>query len=308
MNPSYGTSGSYDPGEEQAAKAFIMHKRRRVNIMGIFLALFLPWLLYCAVFAARTFSIRYTSPSSSMLIVLGALCVVCVCFALAYHAWQRKRSGDPRYQPMWYIFLFLTTLLAVLLALVSGEANWALNMSQYFNMAHLNDYGYVDPARMRGQQMMDAGRVGFVNSTFLDLRLSMGFRNDEVYCVAPITSTSSPLASYDFWAVGLNCCSGSTADFHCGEYNNPRAHGGLRLMKDNQRAYFRLAVQQAEAAYGIQAEHPLFFRWTSDPDGEQGAYMAVGVKAFFLGVWGHFFLQAVFVSLALYLFSKVGAP
>lgn len=55
------------------------------------------------------------------------------------------------------------------------------------------------------------------------------------------------------------------ANFHCDHFNNPHANGGYRLMTDNDRPFYRLAVQQAEATYKIRAVHPLFFEWAIDP-------------------------------------------
>merc|ERR1719502_2180472 len=69
--------------------------------------------------------------------------------------------------------------------------------------------------------------------------------NLDLYCVAPIVKGNAQLTSYDFWAVGVNCCSGAQSDFRCGEYTNPHSKSGLRLMKDDQRPFYRLAVQQS---------------------------------------------------------------
>ncbi len=95
-------------------------------------------------------------------------------------------------------------------------------------------------------------QVYFADNTRLDTSRSMGFKNLDLYCVAPIVNGNSALESYDFWAIGLNCCSGVSSDFRCGEWNNPHARSGLRLMRDDQRPFFRLAVQQAAAAHKLK--------------------------------------------------------
>lgn len=138
---------------------------------------------------------------------------------------------------------------------------------------------------------MDAGEIQFIPGSHLDLAKSFGFKNGDTYCVAPVVGPKKGNATqqtYDFWAVGTNCCSGHTADFHCGEYSNRNAHKGLRFMRDDIRGYLRLAVQEAEASYNIKATHPIFMYWMEHPSDEVNAFREDGYKnllhavAFFL--------------------------
>lgn len=139
-----------------------------------------------------------------------------------------------------------------------------------------SDDGSIDPLTATGQQFMDAGAVYFSKASHIDTSKYMFYSNNPTYCVAPITVGGFELFKYDFWAVGVNCChdadsSGNVQGYHCGEYNNPEAHAGLRIMKDGQQAGFRLAVMQAEAKFNISSDHPLYFQWVEDPINGGGA-------------------------------------
>jgi hypothetical protein len=282
-----------------------------MNIVAIAISLFAPWLLFNTIFAVMTFSIHYLQPLFAYAVVGFGFLVVIVSGVLAFHAVRMRALNDPRSEPTWYIFTFGSCVIAWTLSLVGGDINFYHNMQPFYDIMNLNTYPSVDPSRMRGQQLMDAGRIVFTDDARLDIKKSMGFKNLDIYCVAPITVGNQnvshmPLATYDFWAVGVNCCSGDGADFNCGDFNNPRAHSGLRLMRDDQRAYFRLAVQQAEAAYNLKGDHPLFFYWMQDPMLAVANYQDEGFKWYLVGMLSHFLFQLFMVTGAVLAFSKMG--
>merc|ERR1719436_2231891 len=247
-----------------------------------------------------SFSFHYQRPAMTWFLVILGLVATAILAFMAYQTKQRER------EEMWYTFSTLALLVATITAAIFGDINFWFNMQPYYDIENLNTYPSVNPAREKGQQLMDAGRVYFADGAGLDLRKAMGFKNLDLYCVAPIVNGQEQLASYDFWAVGINCCSGVSSDFRCGEFNNPHARSGLRLMRDDQRPFYRLAVQQAEAAYNLKATHPLFFYWMQDPVAEMNSYRDDGFKYYLLGIFTHFAFNLFCVVCATVGFSKIG--
>eukprot|EP00927_Polykrikos_kofoidii_P061823 TRINITY_DN5664_c0_g2_i1.p1 TRINITY_DN5664_c0_g2~~TRINITY_DN5664_c0_g2_i1.p1 ORF type:complete len:310 (+),score=23.62 TRINITY_DN5664_c0_g2_i1:81-1010(+) len=276
--------------------------RRSFNVIAVCMSLFVPWLIFMGVSGILSFSVQYTQPWLSTGIVY--LCLIFVAFFgyLAWSAWRRASYGNG--DPSWLCFLFLASLTAWCMAYAWGTSNYAKNMLPYYDAINLNVYPMVDPQVYSGQQLMDMGRAVFVPSSRLDITKSIGFRNVDTYCVAPIVSGDGTMSTYDFWAVGLNCCSGHAADFQCGEFNNPMTHSGLRLMRDDLRPYYRLAVEQAEASYNIKSSHPIFLHWMQDPMAEINAYQDEGAHAYMMGVFAFFFMNLLAVIIAVVIFSK----
>jgi hypothetical protein len=276
-------------------------RRRRLNGVALCANIFLPWLLFAWIYCQMTFTTHYLYPHRAHGSVIAGFAISFIMLFLADRA--KRCDADP----MWYTYAGLACLIGTILAGCFGDLNYSYNMQPYYDMDNLNTYPSVNPAAEKGQALMDAGRAYFVDGAGIDTKKSLGFKNEHLYCVAPITYGNHQLASYDFWAVGVNCCSGTSSDFRCGEYNNPHARAGLRLLREDQRPFFKLAVQMAEAAYNIKSTHPLFFYWLQDPVAELNTYRDDGHKYFLIGVASYFFFNAFCVTCAVWGFSKIGS-
>lgn len=274
-----------------------MMKRPKLNFGAIVASLFLPWLLFCVMYATMSFSLHYTSKGTCYAIVFIGLMFVAVMALQAWTSVKRSQHVETNSDPSWSVFLAAMLFLAWVAGVAAGDVNYHYHMGPYYDTVNLNVYPRIDPAQMRGQQVMDAGRMTFLRGSKLDLVKTMAFHNVDTYCVAPVVFGENQ-TRYDFWAVGVNCCAGIQGDFACGEYSNPDALSGLRAMREDERPYFRLAVKQAESTFRIKAPHPIFLHWMEDPMLELAAYADEGFKYFLFGVYGFFAVLLFLVIVA----------
>jgi len=305
---SLGEQGLNGYGSSQYASkgTWLQLPRRRLNFVPMIVCTLVPWALFVLAYSTMAFSLHYQQPLISYLFVLLLLVAVIAVCAKAFAGRLKLFGANAEREPSWLIFFAGSLLLAWLVGVVQGNANFAANTGRYYEIGNLNNYTNVYPNTMLGQQLLDAGIVAFAPGSQLDTKMSMGFKNGQIYCVAPIVFGTAPPVSYDFWAVGNDCCSGNQADFSCANYNNPQASGGLRLMHSQDRSFYRLAVQQAEATYNIKAGHPLFFRWEVDPSKQVQAWMSEGQGQFVAWILSYLVFQLFVVAITSVIFSKLG--
>jgi len=313
MGPNYGSAPygrpMMPPGQQYGMypnivkPAVELPQPRRLNLVAMVVSLFVPWLLFCLTFANGSFEIRYDNEGLCTALHVVGILVVVLLGALALRAYMHQRAGDLSYEPTWHIFLFLTATMWLIIGHCAANSNYWGNMQAYYDYTHLGRYSFVNPSSMRGQEVMDGGRLFFTNNTHLDEAKAISFKNDHTYCVAPITAGTAPLASYDFWAVGKDCCSESGAKFECAASQSLAARSGLRAVSDSDRPFYRLAVQQAEGAFNIKSIHPLFFHWVDDADDAMMRYRARGYQAYLAGMIGSYLIQLLLVYAVARLFA-----
>lgn len=280
------------------------HKHRRQPLVVLGGLAFFPWLLFCMTFWMRSFDVRYAAERNSIryehlncaeasvyLLLLPLLVTAWLTYRSAGH--HADRGGKPNHAK---VVLCYTFAIAWVLGYFLGDWNYVNNMEPYYEIRDLNVYPSVDPSQYSGHQLMDAGMIQFTRPTVLWLDKAIGFKNEDVHCVVPIRSgVNHSQSTFDYWAVGLNCCSPHKPEFKCGEFANPNAHWGLRMMDESKKQMFALAVKEAEAAYGLSAPHPVFLYWLSDPMTELQCYEEAGWSTFVFWVFVYFSVQLFLV-------------
>jgi hypothetical protein len=297
---SHLEAGTYVP------KQINPKRRRPMACSSLCTLLLVPSALFVICYWAVTFKVHYNIPMLCWSIVLACFLVA---LAIAGTAYQKVQTQGIS----WLVFLSICCFAGVILGAVLGDMNYWTNMQPYYDLDTLNYYVNTDASQSKGEAMMDAGFVRFMEGSGLELGKSASFQNLDTYCVAPIVNgsalldTSDNMKTYDFWAIGLNCCPRNTSKavtFQCGAYNKKGAREGLRLMDDSQRDYFRMAVQQAEAQYRIHAAHPIFFYWAEDSRSQWQGYWDYGNKYYNVGVVAYIFFQIFLVMVATVLTAK----
>lgn len=284
--------------EARAEATRICKQRRRVNVLAALMALLLPWGLFVFVFGTVSFYIHYAAPLTTSL-VMG--CILILSLNAAWTGIQAWRRGLEGY--FYRLYVGVAVSYAVFFGWVFGDINFWQFMQPSYSIDHLATYTNVDPSSQRlwsgedmavdGKRYQDAGKVYFAHNAVLDRRKAASFKDGDLYCVAPIVNPGcTKNCGYDFWAVGINCCSEFAADFRCGAYNSTRARSGLRQVVETWRPWFRLAVLQAEGTHGLTSRHPLFFHWVEEPVKELNAWKLMGYRRLIIGMVITFLLNA----------------
>jgi len=293
--------------EKKPKMIFVPRERSRLNCAGVLASMFYPPALFTSLFWVMTFQWHYTNPNLVWFLVFISFGIA------AYTAFKAQAAkDDDDAPPAWYTYNAWAFLAATILAAVCGNFVFFAEINTFYDYQTLNSYSAINPAHETGQMVMDSGRIYFAADVHLDIKKTAGFKHGDVYCVVPITHwdahklADDKLPTYDFWAVGVNCCEGPRK-FHCGQdSNNWRARSALSNLDEDLRPFFRLAVQQAEAAYGIKADHPVFFNWSQDPLKEIHMYQHRAIRYFFVGSFVFFIVNFVMVMSSVFAFAKLG--
>jgi hypothetical protein len=275
-------------------------RRRTLNRVSIAMSWFLPTLIFAITTWLFCFSVRDSNPIWGWGFFGCCLFLAMVFFVKAVLVRRKQRDElwtVPWYlradDDTWFLFLGMMTALAALLGVVYGTFVYSSYTSPYYNLSQLHYYNDTDPA-MSGQAYLDAGSIEFKMGSYVDVGRSLGYKDGNTYCVAPIKFGKDILPNLDFWAAGVNCCGGGLqgggGDGFPGSFNcfidrqDAFVRGGLRITDNSQLAFYKVALMQADEEFQRTSKHPIFITWMPDPAGRIQQYWHSGVTWFWCGV------------------------
>lgn len=268
--------------------------------MTTFWNVFIPWAIFVYCFCLSSFYLMYKTPLLAWLCISAVFVIWLVFVAVAFCA--RKYHPDPT----WFTFFSILAAICAVWGILAGLANLREYEDPYYTLQEMRDAKGpngtgVNPSLVSGEDVMDAGVLTFQQGSMFDADRTWHFMKGSLYCVAPIVGpgVSTPLRqTYDFWAIGKDCCSVGASDFRCGSWGSTQAHTGLREVNEADLEYYRLAVQQAASLYDIMAPHPIFLKWSRDPRGEVNGLHTMAFRNFLVFAASNLVFDILAVALA----------
>jgi len=263
---------------------FMKPRRRRLNLLSIVQVLSIPSVVFAMTTYLFGFSVHNSAPSWCWFFVAFCLAITALFLFKAFLNYRKQRQerwSVPWYllndDDTWFLYLGVSVGCSCILGCVVGLIIYSGYTEGYYTLSLLHTYENVDPVA-EGKAYLDAGVVDFKKDTFVDTTHAIGYKDGNVYCVAPIKLGTDATVNQDFWAVGVNCCTGFPGSFNCFEnrgMTNGIAHGGLRVIDDVDIPFFKLAVMQADGEFKensgllkdgrMNSVNPLFFTYMKDP-------------------------------------------
>lgn len=273
-----------------------------MNIVPIYMNLFVPWGVFVICCGVTSFHLIYSQPMfAGMLIAF----IFIVWLASIYVA-IRARKTHP--EPTWFTYAAIMLGISIISGTCCGLHTYMHISKRYYRLKDLKILHQVDTGKERGQSIVDAGIVYFAQSNQLDRNKSWHFSHRSLYCVAPIDNNWTRFVlqtkTYDFWAVGKDCCSMISSNFQCDASEISSARSAIRIFDDDDSIpYYRLAVQQTEALYNIVAAHPIFFKWSKDALAEVEGWKLRAINNYLFMVLSSFVVSLLCLIIAAWNFA-----
>jgi len=222
------------------------------------------WVVFSIICLLFGFSYHDSKVVVWTLILLGGGVLVIV---ILQHMRQYNKSSTARDT----VIIASWLLAAVVLGTVVGYVSYDCCIGEYWLSQRLEARENVLPSEPAGAYA-NAGEIIFADEARVDASKSVGFKDTETFCVAPIAS-DAPLDTVQFWAAGIDCC-GARGSFACDDSWNPKAHAGVvinnisnALMRSDIRGKYLKAIKLAEVTYAIASvKEPILVRWVANPD------------------------------------------
>jgi|Transcript_89959 hypothetical protein len=234
--------------------------------------LILPVIVFVATVLVMGTSLRYWHSFFAYTLAI-ILLVFCLGIGIMAAALAIKNPS----LSLWLGVLCFMSLIAYAYGFCQANTLYWFFIEPGINIQQMTAYTNVDPTTSQGNQFMDYGIISFTENATINSNMSMLFKDGTTYCVAPVIVNGVAPASYDFWAVGVDCCSSGT--FKCGDWNLAAAHSGLRVSSESEKQFYQLAVRSASATYNIPVHNPIFFTWAVKPPEVIHEWLSIASKS-----------------------------